>query len=141
MVDALVGVPAGERFRRRPKIAGRLDSPSERRILKAAHHYRVPRSRFLGRVIEPGEPEWLDEDIEAALEWIAYQDSLCSGCGNPKSECWDPDRDGTYEAIAVQCFACAARDAENRRASEARASDRMGSSSFDGLYFAVTERG
>lgn len=53
----------------------------------------------------------------------------------------DPKRDGEYEAIPLQCFACAARDAEARRAAEARSGDTYGSSAFDGLYFAVHERG
>lgn len=49
--------------------------------------------------------------------------------------------DGVYEAVPLQCFACAARDAENRRINADRADDRYGSAAFDGLYVAITERG
>jgi hypothetical protein len=49
----------------------------------------------------------------------------------------DEANDGAYEAIPVQCFACAARDAETRRASKARADDQLSDSSFDGLMIGI----
>ncbi len=84
---------------------------------------------------------WLDEDTEAALEWTDYKASLCSGCGNPRSECMDPKRSEAYEAVPLQCFACAARDAEHRQANEARQGNEYGGGSFDGLFVSVIERG
>lgn len=79
-----------------------------------------------------GEPEWLPEDIEAALEWQDYQSSLCSGCGNPKAECFDPKNEDDYEAEPLRCHACATRD----RKAKLVGSDEHADAS--GLYFAVT---
>lgn len=125
-----------------------MDAPSERAIRKAANHYRIARSVFLGRVIgEPSEacPDadprlWLPEDTQAALEWAEYESSLCVGCGNRLADCMDEANDGAYEAVALHCFACAERDAENRRIGEARSSDEYGGGSFDGLYLTIAER-
>lgn len=50
----------------------------------------------------------------------------------------DPENVGAYEVVPVNCFACAARDRENRAAAEARSNNAMADSAFDGLYFAVT---
>lgn len=47
---------------------------------------------------------------------------------------------GAYEVVPINCMACGARDAEVRKASEARQSGRYGDGAFDGLFFAVTER-
>lgn len=55
----------------------------------------------------------------------------------------DPEREGAYEAVPLQCFACAAREAEGRQAGKERAAALEAGSSgedFDGLYFAVRER-
>lgn len=84
---------------------------------------------------------WLDEDFESALEWIEYEASLCSGCGHPRSETFDPANHGAYEAVPLQCFACAARDAENRAAADARSNNRVGPGSFDGLYVSIIPKG
>lgn len=51
----------------------------------------------------------------------------------------DEANDGAYEAVAVHCYACAARDAENRRIGQARQGDDFGSGSFDGLYVSIIE--
>lgn len=53
----------------------------------------------------------------------------------------DPANAGRYQAAAVQCFACAARDAERRQAGDARHSKQYGDAAFDGLYIAVTDPG
>lgn len=53
----------------------------------------------------------------------------------------DPKHSDDYEAIPVHCFACAARDAEERQAHEARGSGEFGGGAFDGLRFAVSKRG
>lgn len=52
-----------------------------------------------------------------------------------------PEMDGAYEAVPLQCFACAAKDAETRRAGEARSSGRYGKGAMDGLFIAVHQRG
>ena len=51
----------------------------------------------------------------------------------------DPETDGGFEVVPVACFACAARDAEERHASEL-IDGGMNRSAFDGIYFAVQER-
>lgn len=50
----------------------------------------------------------------------------------------DPANAARYSAVALQCFACATRDAERRQAADARQSNRYGDAAFDGLYIAVT---
>lgn len=50
------------------------------------------------------------------------------------------DADGAYEAVPLQCHACAARDAESRNASEMKRDNKMSAESFDGLYFGVVRR-
>jgi hypothetical protein len=74
--------------------------------------------------------------MTAALEWADYQASLCSGCGLPKDSTMDPDMHGMFEVVPVQCFACAAKDAEEREVSEGR----LPKAALDGVYFAVQER-
>jgi hypothetical protein len=58
----------------------------------------------------PGERLWLDEDIEAALEWQAEQEAKCPGCGLPADETMSDDERIDYEAISRKCRACEARD-------------------------------
>lgn len=70
----------------------------------------VPPSVFLGRVVPKGAPDWLPEDRDAALEWSAYQRSLCQGCRRPRHESFDPAMDDQYTVTSLQCHACAARD-------------------------------
>lgn len=53
----------------------------------------------------------------------------------------DPANVGRYQAAAVQCFACAARDAERRQAGDARRSNQFGDAAFDGLYISVIDPG
>lgn len=69
----------------------------------------IPRSVFLGRVVEPGEALWLEADWVAALEWRTYEKSLCS-CGRPRTESFDKAMDDRYEVTPLVCNACAARD-------------------------------
>jgi hypothetical protein len=44
------------------------------------------------------------------LEWQAWQDSRCDGCGHPISESFDPKMDDHYNVTVVACNACAARE-------------------------------
>lgn len=69
-----------------------------------------------------------------------YLASLCSGCGNVASESMDGEMNGAYEAVPLNCFACAARDAEQRAVGEARSNKSYSESSFDGLYIGVKRR-
>lgn len=75
----------------------------------------MPRSVLLGRVVAPGEPLWLAEDLDVVLEWQRWADQLCSGCHQPLIETLDPELEGGYVATAVECHGCAARVAEQKK--------------------------
>lgn len=78
----------------------------------------IPLSVFRGRVVCPGDPAWLDGDFVAALEWQAYEDGKCPGCGQPASESMaDEDDSPAYEAEALRCHACKVRSITEREAS------------------------
>ena len=66
---------------------------------------------------------------------MAYQASLCSGCGHPRHETFDPSAEDRYDATALQCHACAARDRKAYNRSAGRDADQL--PPF-GEYFAVT---
>jgi hypothetical protein len=51
-----------------------------------------------------------------------------------------PENQTVYEAEPVQGWACAARDAEDRKAQDARNGGSWGASAFDGLKIAVQRR-
>lgn len=61
----------------------------------------IPLSVFLGRVVYPGDPAWLDRDADAVLWWQA---NVCSGCGQLLSESMDPANEYKYEAEGLWCF-------------------------------------
>lgn len=92
----------------------------------------IPRSVFLGRTVEPDEPQWLPEDTEAAIEWQLYQNSLCSGCRRPRQESFAVGMDDHYDVTELQCHACAARE---RRAWNTRPN--AGESPSFGRFFVV----
>lgn len=48
------------------------------------------------------------------LAWQAHLDELCT-CGNSLLESTDPEMEGAYEAHAVVCHACAAREAASKK--------------------------
>lgn len=52
----------------------------------------IPHSLFLGRVVEAGEPQWLDADRDKALWWLIHDRMTCPGCGTRPDEFEnDPD--------------------------------------------------
>lgn len=66
---------------------------------------------FLGRVVQPGEPLWLEEDRSWAMALAELEADLCpNGCGQPLSESTAAGMDEAYDAKPIQCHACAARD-------------------------------
>lgn len=57
-----------------------------------------------------GRPgKWSERDLLLSLALTAYEDSLCSGCGQPKDVAFNPDAEGWLEAREVVCAGCAAR--------------------------------
>lgn len=77
----------------------------------------------------------MSEDIDAALEWIEYDDSLCSGCKLPRSETFDPANEEAYDVEALRCHACGAREFKASLRAENRNPD---SATSYGEYFAVS---
>lgn len=65
----------------------------------------MPRSILLGRPWpQPGEPLWLQGDLDAALSWLHEQRAKCGACGHHYDE--TTDRDVEWSAEAVRCHAC-----------------------------------
>lgn len=74
----------------------------------------------------------MPEDIEAALEWADWRATLCTGCGRPRDESFDPDGP-EYVAEAWCCFACEARDQKMKEWREDDTADQAG------IYFVARE--
>lgn len=72
--------------------------------------------------------------MESALEWLEYKSTLCSGCGKPRHESFDPDGP-EYVAEAWCCFACQTRDQKAREWRDDEHADPAG------IYFLVRESG
>lgn len=51
------------------------------------------------------------QDTDEALAWQEERESVCSGCGHPRQDAQDEDQADAWQAVAVRCHACAARDA------------------------------
>lgn len=64
---------------------------------------------FLGRVVGPEEPLWLDDDTEAVLAFLDYEKALCSGCGHSRLESFNRRYSFAYEAEVVRCHSCKAK--------------------------------
>lgn len=79
---------------------------------------------------QPGEPLFLDDDIDEVLDFLAWEESLCPGCGRPKSETFHPDSEGAYEVRKLRCHACAEKD----RAADSHS---HGGADSAGLFYVV----
>lgn len=73
---------------------------------------------FLGRVVGPGDAQWLPDDTEAALTWQAVQDTKCSGCGHDRAESMAAATEDDWVAKPIRCHACATRDRAARAFTE-----------------------
>lgn len=68
---------------------------------------------FLGRVVQPGEPLWLDEDRTWALALLEVEKDPPHRCGHYLSETLDPANENAYTVdVLGQCAACYALDAK-----------------------------
>lgn len=76
---------------------------------------------FLGRVVQPGEPLWTDEDREWALALYEEERDACPGCGHPRSESMRPDAEFTYVAEVARCHACTPLEAKKAQMRDAEA--------------------
>jgi hypothetical protein len=86
------------------------------------------------RSVTTFDPDWTDDDIAAALAWTDADRGNCAGCGLPREETFDPERANAYDAEAIACHACAARDRAARDFNQ-----KNGDTS--GVYWRITERG
>lgn len=46
----------------------------------------IPHSVFLGRIVGPGDPTWLEDDREKALWWMIHENERCPNCGTRHEE-------------------------------------------------------
>lgn len=85
----------------------------------------MSRSVFLGRVVGKGEPEWLPDDVEAAIALDEYERDLHI-CGQPASQSMATKIDDRgrqvpahqYEGEAWICYACVAVEEARESMSE-----------------------
>lgn len=54
-------------------------------------------------------------DAILATAHTLSKDLLCSGCGQPRHEAWNPDAAGFYEVHEAECFACSELAADEKR--------------------------
>jgi hypothetical protein len=90
----------------------------------------IPHSVFLGRVVAPGDPTWLDTDRELALAWQHNKRETCPGCGTRPDE-WAEDEDA-YLSDHVQCQGCLrlAEEQENNLDRDAQGKPQPGQHAF-----------
>lgn len=60
----------------------------------------------MGRIVGPGEPQWLPDDVDLALEWQAEQALICPGCGHPLDETTAADSEDAYDVREIRCWGC-----------------------------------
>jgi hypothetical protein len=90
----------------------------------------------LGRVVEPGEPLWLPEDLDWAVALLEEEQSTCKGCGHPLER--SLDLDAKWQAELVRCHACAAAERTLREYADAAGEQRA--QAMAGLSVRVSER-
>jgi len=62
------------------------------------------------RSVTTFDPEWTDEDIDAALAWADDEALRCPGCGLHRDETMQPGGEHLFDAEPVVCHGCAERD-------------------------------
>ena len=117
-----------------PFLRERLrNDPRLRAEVETARAWSVPRSVFLGRVVNDGEPLWTDKDREWALA-LEAEEKATHSCGQLSEESFNPESDGMYTAEAVRCHACAASAREAASFADDEHADTAG------LVFVTTRR-
>lgn len=86
------------------------------------------------RSVTTFDADWSDDDITAALAWVADEADRCSGCGHHRDESMAVGQDQAYDAEPIVCHACAARD----RAVKAGHDKHLDTA---GIYWRIKERG
>lgn len=85
------------------------------------------------RSVTTFDPEWTDEDVDAALAWVDDEALRCAGCGHHRDESMAEGMDQAYESTGRVCHACADRD-RTRAAWAEKKGDTAG------LYWATRKR-
>lgn len=83
-------------------------TPLEQAALNYCAPRGIPLSEMLGRTVYPGEPRWLPDDLQAALEWQAEQAGKCSGCGQNLDDTTGEVNFDKWNAEGITCDACRA---------------------------------
>jgi hypothetical protein len=94
----------------------------------------VPPSVLAGRVVLAGQPLWLQEDTDLAVALTEIEAERCE-CGHSRTESMDPAHEFDWQAEAVRCHACAARERAARSAARDDAWDESG------IRWVTTRRG
>lgn len=95
----------------------------------------MPWSILSGRAVGPGEPLWTQTDTDLAVGLVTLEAAACDGCGQPRAESMDPEREFDWVAEPVRCHACATRDRE------ATARSKGGGWDGAGIRWSVRSRG
>jgi len=91
---------------------------------------------FTGRVVGPGEPEFLRDDTLGALALAEEERDACPSCGYPKAWCRDPaNQFGAFEPHEDWCWATY-RLADHRKAKV----EQMGDSQREALQLTARFR-
>lgn len=78
---------------------------SEKVALGYCAPHGIPLSVFLGRVVYPGDPVWLERDAQAAVWWS----QLCKDCGHHPDETFGPGQQDKWNAeMSGHCDTCRA---------------------------------
>ena len=56
------------------------------------------------------DPEWTEDDIDAALDYQHEQNLICDGCGHPVDESHDDEHRVAWITERVTCWACASAE-------------------------------
>lgn len=81
------------------------DDPRWAVAVRYACEHGIPLSVFLGRVVEPGEPVWDEDDRDVALGYTLWISGVCGSCGLHRLD-WEHERDETWKGTIVTCFGC-----------------------------------
>ena len=60
----------------------------------------------MGRVVQDGEPLWLDEDRAWALALLEAEKNSCPECGQPWDIATDPKNEFAFTAELIRCHPC-----------------------------------
>lgn len=97
----------------------------------------------MGRVVQGGEPLWLDDDRDLVVAYRQFQQERCPQCGGPVEECHDPELTGELYGRVLTCHHTAAVERTKKQTWEqfkAQDGDNV-KVVTDGAYVAVYRRG